>query len=68
MAMGRLTELSEPDNSFFHAHGGLAAAVAVVSLGLLNCVPTTSPGRLSAVILAKCPGRGVRVCSGDPSV
>lgn len=68
MAMGRLTELSELDNSFFHAHGGLAAAVAVVSLGLSNCVPTTFPGRLSAVILAKCPGQGVRVCSGDPSV
>lgn len=68
MEVGRLTELTELDNSFFHAHGGLAAAVAVVSLGLSNCIPTTSAGRLSAVILAECPGRGVRVCSGDPSV
>ena len=66
--MGRLTELCAPDNSFFRTHRGLAAVVAVVSLGSSDCVPATSAGRLSGVILAKCPGPGVRVCSGHPSV
>lgn len=68
MDMGWLTELNDLDNSFFHTHRGLTAVVAVVSSGLSDCVPANSTGRLSGVILAKCPGPGVRVCSGHPSI